>query len=213
MSQLSQSQFPDAQHAFTELACYKGDLLLYSGVSFNLAAGQLLWLKGTNGVGKSTLLKQIAGLSRIDFGTVAWSAAITKTNATPLHYLGHENALDQDFSVEQSLKFWAQLFGAPKAAIDQAVSRLRLASFLQTPCRYLSSGQKRRTALARLVLDPRPVWLLDEPFVGLDLPSQETVTQLISDHLGQNGGAVLISHQDFAPLSSAAQIYTLEAHV
>lgn len=204
------SLFANAKHSFTDIACRKGDLLLYSGVSFELKSGELVWLKGVNGVGKSTLMRQLAGLLALDWGQVTWDPAVIQSDEAPLHYLGHDNALDAELTVEQSLNFWADIHGASADRRAIAAEALRLDSFKNTPCQFLSSGQKRRTALARLLLSRKPVWLLDEPFVGLDQGSVSRVCELLEDQLEANGAVLIISHQDFPPVSDRARLFELE---
>lgn len=217
------SGFPDLQHRFESLACMRGELLLFRQVSFSLSAGELVWLKGPNGVGKSSLLRQLAGLLPIEDGRIAWhsldgrgpdgqgpsSQGPASGDKTLFHYLGHTNALDEDLSVEDSLAFWQRLYRAREADLARAIDALHLAAFLATPCRYLSSGQRRRTALARLLLCPRPVWLLDEPLVGLDAASVAWVSALIAQQVADQGSVILISHQDAPGLTERARILTL----
>jgi heme exporter protein A len=202
-------RFPNLRHRFDSLACMRGELLLFRQVSFELAAGELVWLKGPNGVGKSSLLRQLAGLLPIEDGRITWDSPQTGGDKSLFHYLGHTNALDEDLSVEDSLSFWQRLYRAKPDDMARAIESLRLSAFLATPCRYLSSGQRRRTALARLLLCPRPVWLLDEPLVGLDTASIAWVSALIAEQVAQNGSVILISHQEAPSLGTQARVLTL----
>lgn len=160
------------------LSCRRGERTVFKGLSFSLNATQALLLHGPNGSGKSSLLKCIAGLLPCAEGTV---------QRGDVAYLGHKNALKSDLTVRENLDFWA-------GNVDlQGLLPERL---LEIPVRYLSAGQVRRVALARLVADPAPLWLLDEPTVGLDEESLLYLKGLLEKHLQGGGMIIAATHVD-----------------
>ncbi|WP_245586246.1 heme ABC exporter ATP-binding protein CcmA [Solimonas soli] len=176
----------------------RGDRALLRDFALRLDAGELVHLRGANGVGKTSLLETLAGLRR-GAGTIVWQPA----DAQP-HWLGHRNGLNPQLSPLENLRFWCGINGAATAAIAPALERLQLPPRARLrACRQLSAGQKRRTALARLLLQRRPVWLLDEPLDGLDAGGLALFAQLAGAHLAQGGAILMTSHQALpAPLQA-----------
>ena len=175
--------------------------MIFSGLDFALASGEALHVAGPNGCGKSSLLRLLSGLLRPAYGAV--------DRRCGLHYLGHRNAFKSLLSVRENLATWA---GAERHAAreDFALSCFRLDKLSETPATLLSSGQGRRLALARLVAVDRPLWLLDEPSVGLDKASVAGLEQVIARHREQGGAVILTTH---TPLSlPQAAVLTLEDH-
>lgn len=170
----------------TDLACRRGERLLFRGLSLDLAAGEACHVMGANGIGKSSLIRILAGLLR------PFAGAIVREGAAGL--LDERHALDQQVELGTALAFWRGLDGG-----DAPFERLGLAELLDVPVRYLSTGQKKRAALARLVAQRAPIWLLDEPLNGLDTGGVALVEGLIVEHLASGGLAVIASHQ---PLSA-----------
>ena len=166
--------------------------MLFAGVSFDLKAGEALRITGPNGNGKTTLLRCLAGLVRPDAGD------ITISNENSIHYLGHLNAMKPQLTVAENLKFWSAFDGGE--TIEIALETMNLVRLTDLPFSVLSSGQKRRVALARLLLSPRTVWLLDEPTVGLDIASVALVEVLLTSHLAQGGIIIAATH---TPLGNA----------
>jgi heme exporter protein A len=182
---------PRARLAVRGLSCRRGERVLFADLDFDLATGEIAWLRAPNGVGKTTLLRTLAGLSRPERGTVDWHGA-----ARPL-LVGHANALKDDLTVAESVAFAATLDGvlATSAAVDAAIRRLGLADGRRTSIRTLSQGQRRRVALARLCLSPPDTtWLLDEPYDALDDSATAIVDRLLVDHASCGGAVLLTSH-------------------
>ena len=172
--------------AAREIACRRGDRLLLRGLSFALGAGEALQLAGANGIGKSSLMRILAGLLVPFSGTVEREGAIGLLDERP--------ALDPHLPLGQALGFWQRLDGPH----DNRAADLGLDGLEDVPVRYLSTGQKKRAALARLIGQQAPVWLLDEPLNGLDTRGVALVEGLIAQHCATGGIAVIASHQPIA---------------
>ena len=173
----------------------RGHRPLISDLSFALEAGEVLHLRGRNGAGKTSLLEVLGGLRSAVAGAIS-----PEPQGARLHWLGHKNALNPALTPVENLEFWCGLHGLPVEGLMPVLEQMGVAKVRHRPCRTLSAGQKRRTALARLLLDRRPLWLLDEPLDGLDARGLELFGGLLSAHLGQGGGAIITSHQ---PLPAA----------
>ncbi len=180
----------------TDLSVSRGGIAVLSGVSFDVGAGQALILRGPNGVGKTTLLRTIAGLQPALAGQVT-------PGPDQVSYAGHADAVKAALTVAENLAFWASIYGA--ACIDEALSDMALHSLRDRPAQSLSAGQKRRLGLARLLLSDRPVWALDEPTVSLDTDMVQLFARLLARHLGRGGAALLATHIDL-DLPSAATL-------
>jgi heme exporter protein A len=184
-----------------------------------VAPGGALFLTGANGSGKSSLLRLMAGLLRPAEGRVLW--AETKIGADPtahhsrLHYIGHQDALKAAMTAREMLSFWAALRGrrllqaAP--ALDQALAAFALDPIADWPCRWLSAGQRRRLALARLLAAPAPLWLLDEPTTALDDASQARLEAAIEAHRAAGGMTIIATHTAMA--LAAAAVLNLDGYV
>ena len=185
----------------SNLYCSKGDKRLFSGVSFTLQPGQWLHLEGDNGVGKTSLLRLACGLSALENGEITWNnQAVSKDPQTfraNLAYLGHQLALKDDLSPLENLQTDAAIVGRQLTASDakQALAQMGLRGREDLPVRVLSQGQKRRTALARLLVSSAKLWVLDEPFVALDTMAQNALSEVINAHLAKEGMVLLTSHQ------------------
>ena len=176
--------------AALDLACRRGDRVLFRGLNFALAAGEALHLAGPNGVGKSSLIRILAGLLRAFAGTVEREGALALADERP--------ALDGHLPLGRALDQWRKFDRADAADLGTAIATLGLGDLLDVPVRYLSTGQRKRAALARTVLAGAPVWLLDEPLNGLDSASTAVVERLVAAHIAKGGIAVIASHQPFA---------------
>lgn len=198
------------------LACRRGEKLIFRSLDFVVPAGGALVLIGPNGSGKSSLLRLMAGLTPREAGVLAWNGTDIRedpgTHRARLHFIGHSDALKPVLSAGETLAFWAKMrghvFGNIGAAIEPALARFGLGNAASLPCRYLSAGQKRRLALARLVAAPAELWLLDEPLTSLDSDAAAQLLAAIGEHRAQGGRIVLSTHApielDNAPRLSLA---------
>lgn len=182
----------------SELTCTRADRTLFSQLSFVLMQGQLLVVQGHNGTGKTTLLRCLAGMMPDYHGQV------TLADQSPL-MIGHSPGISGLLTAAENLAWYAALRGLPRDdnAILEALSRLGLAGFEAQPCQLMSAGQRRRVALARLVLEPAQIWLLDEPSATLDETGTQILWQLCRQHLDQGGTIVVSAHKtpDFTGIS------------
>jgi len=184
----------------TALACERGGIRLFSDLGFALRAGDLLRVRGANGSGKTTLLRTLAGLTRPAAGEVCWRGnAIGDEYRREMLFLGHAAAVKDELTVLENLEFASRISGLEisEAKIKNALECLGIARLADLPARYLSQGQRKRAALARLALAPAvALWLLDEPFAALDDEAITRVSALCAAHLAAGGMLVLTSHQD-----------------
>ena len=171
----------------TDLFCARGSLTVLSGVNFTLGSGQVLVLQGPNGIGKTTLLRTIAGLQPQVSGQIT-------APQDSIAYAAHADGIKPTLTVRENLAFWAAIFGAKD--IGAALAAMHLTALQSRPAASLSAGQKRRLGLARLLVTGRPIWLLDEPTVSLDTASTALFVVMITAHLGQGGSALIASHID-----------------
>jgi len=168
-----------------DLACRRGDRLLFANLSFDLKGGSALQLAGSNGIGKSSLIRILAGLLEPYAGSTSRTGALGLLDERP--------ALDPHLPLRDAIEFWKR--------IDQSegyeITRLGLRQLMDVPVRYLSTGQKKRAALGRLLAQKAPIWLLDEPLNGLDTNGVALVEELTAQHCKRGGIAVVASHQPF----------------
>ena len=174
-----------------KLAVVRGDRTILRDLSFEVRPGEALHICGRNGAGKTSLLEALAGMRRIPEGAIEGAPA-----AERMHYLGVRNALSPVLSPLQNLEFWCGLNGVDRAGVVDALKVFAVSGTRHRPCRALSNGQRRRVAMARLLLAPRDWWLLDEPLNALDRNGAELFVHFLSAHLRGGGGAVIASHQD-----------------
>ncbi len=188
----------------SNLSCSRGNKPLFADVSFVLQAGQALHLEGDNGVGKTSLLRIVCGLSPADAGEVCWQDKTVHHNAvafrSSLFYLGHGLSLKEELTALENLMSDAAVSGRilsePQALM--ALARMGLRGREHLPLRVMSQGQKRRTALARLLASQAPLWVLDEPFVALDAKAVDGLRGLLAEHVTNGGMVLFTSHQPVA---------------
>lgn len=189
-----------------DLACWRSERLVFADISFNLAPGEALLLTGANGAGKSSLLRVLAGLLPAAEGRLLWDGEDTLADRVAhgarLRYLGHQDALKPALSARENLAFYASLQGGD---VEAALNALDLLPLADLPARVLSSGQKRRLALARLALAPCGLWLLDEPTVGLDTASVARLGPLLAAHRARGGMVIAATHLPL-PLPDAKEL-------
>jgi heme exporter protein A len=183
------------------LACVRGERPLFNGVDLAVDAGQWLHVRGANGVGKTSLLRLLAGLSQPAAGEIRWQdrpiAASAPAYREDLLFLGHQGALKEDLSALENIELAGALDGAPppRSGVLDALRRLGLRGREDLPVRVLSAGQKRRVLLARLLTRRARLWVLDEPFAALDAGAVALLGELLGGHLAGGGMAVVTSHQ------------------
>jgi heme exporter protein A len=185
-----------------DLCCRRGGRVVFDGLDFALSPGEALVLVGPNGSGKSSLLRLMAGLLPPFLGALRWQGAAIAADAEAhrarLAYLGHLDAVKPALGVAENLRFWIDLAGGNAQALDAALGRFNLADLAAMPARYLSAGQRRRLALARVVAVPKALWLLDEPSTGLDARSVAALEAAIADHRRSGGIVVASTHVPLA---------------
>ena len=187
------------------LACERGERRIFEGVSFTLQAGEALVITGRNGAGKSSLLDLLAGRLHPAAGTIVLENAGERTLAECLHYVGHRDALKAALTAEENLTFARDFLGNPALKPREALDAVGLVHAARLPVAYLSAGQRRRVALARLLVAERPLWLLDEPTSALDTASQETLRLLLESHR-ENGGMIAATTHSPLFLTDAKEI-------
>ncbi|MFU8883225.1 MAG: heme ABC exporter ATP-binding protein CcmA [Rhodobacterales bacterium] len=171
----------------TDLSVARGGIPVLEGLNFTLHAGEALILRGPNGVGKTTVLRTVAGLQPPLAGVIG-------LDRDAMAYAGHADGIKTTLSVRENLEFWADVFGTGR--IDSALAAFDLSSLSDRAAGALSAGQKRRLGLARMVVTGRMVWVLDEPTVSLDVTAVALFAQAVRDHLGKGGMALMATHID-----------------
>ena len=199
---------PAALFSGRALACIRGDRWVFSGLDFALAPGETLVLTGPNGSGKSSLLRIMAGLLPPVSGAIEWQGADIAedrdAHAARLHFVGHLDAVKLALTVAENLRFWAALRPG-RGEIEPALERFGLAALADLPSRFLSAGQRRRLALARIAVSAAPLWLLDEPTVALDADGVAAVRAAIREHCA-GGGSCVVSTNTALDLAGARDL-------
>ena len=184
-----------------KLACVRGDRRVFSGLDFEVKSGEVLVVEGANGVGKTSLLRLIAGFlppaeGAVRIATKEKVIGDGEERGRHVGWLGHQDGIKPQLSVAEQLEFFAHLYGV-RSEPDGVLTRVGLSRQRGLPCRYLSAGQKKRLGLARLMVSARPLWLLDEPFAALDTNGRALAGELMQAHCATGGIVVAASHDPF----------------
>lgn len=179
-------QEPDLLLTARHLGILRGERVVLSNTDIDVYRGEAVILRGANGAGKTTLLRILAGLTKAETGKVDYQARF--------HWLGHQDGLKPHETPHNHLKLWSKAWGTPQQEIASILERLNLTRPMDVAARYLSAGQRRRTGIGRLLLQPRPVWLLDEPFTALDSDGQDLLRTLIAEQRSAGGAIVAAIH-------------------
>ena len=191
------TRFPEFRFRGRRLGCLRAEKLVFAELDLAFANGEAVVLEGANGSGKSSLLRLLAGLLAPSAGDAEWQGAAA------CRYLGHGDAVNPALSGREALDFWRRLWGGDAAAVAPALAAFDLMPVADVPARMMSAGQRRRLALARLALVPAPVWLLDEPTIGLDSAARAALERALAGHLAAGGAAVLATHVPIAVPSAS----------
>ena len=182
------------------LSVWRGERMLFRDLAFSVGAGEALKLEGANGAGKTSLLRAIAGFLEPRAGTIRIRtnsgdrATAGEERAGFIGWLGHQDGAKSQLTPKEALDFHARYYGCA-ARVDEALARVGLSRVGELPVQYLSAGQKKRLALARLSLSARPLWLLDEPLASLDAAGKALVAELVAEHCKDRGLAVIATHE------------------
>jgi heme ABC exporter, ATP-binding protein CcmA len=180
------------------LSCSRDDRLLFSELSFSLAAGQVFLLEGSNGSGKTTLLRALCGFREADAGEIRWSGQLLNESRyfAEMAYVGHADGTKKELTVLENLRFALALSKPGSYSIEAALEKVQLTGYDDNLVQTLSAGQKRRLSLARLLITHNVLWILDEPFTSLDRQGIDLIETLIDTHVRQGGMVILTSHHD-----------------
>jgi heme exporter protein A len=191
-----------------DLSVARGERVVFGGVSLRLGSGEIAEVTGPNGVGKSTLLRAIAGFLPLRSGRMSWAES-EATDSAPLaerlHYVGHLDGLKSALTARENLEIGLGILGRGRLTPLEALYRMELAHVLDLPVGHLSAGQRRRVALALLLIADRPLWLLDEPLTALDRHARALLKTIVTDHLG-NGGLMLAATHEPLDLAETIQL-------
>jgi len=197
--------------AARDVAMVRGEALLFSGLSATINSGDILWIQGDNGIGKTTLLGAMAGLSRVDKGKITWQRYGQSVVSSQLvAYQPHKGYAKSTMTAREDIAFWAKIHSAEKLH-DAAFDYVGLAGKIAVPTQNLSAGQKRRLALAKLIISQKPVWIMDEPSAAIDIDGEDLIDRLVSAHIARGGAAIIASHGDAKSLSAHTRKLTLRA--
>lgn len=202
-----------AMHA-KGLSLRRGETLLFENVSFNITPGQLIWVNGGNGMGKTSLLRLLAGFMRADDGQVSWSHNNQACAARDIvGFQGHYDAFKPALTAAETLTLWADIFDGTArpdlATISDVLSSVGLGHRVDVACGQLSAGQRRRLALARLILSHKQLWIMDEPTAAMDAKGVAIIHSLVEQHIARGGAAVIASHNPAQSIAADTRRLTL----
>ncbi|MEO0369518.1 MAG: heme ABC exporter ATP-binding protein CcmA [Pseudomonadota bacterium] len=188
--------------SISDLACRRGEISLYDELSFELFAGQCCHLVGSNGSGKTSVLRQLSGLMQVDEGKIFWNSD------TDFVYLAHKDGLKSQLTAFENLRFYADYYGrSQEQDIDESLNELGILHCAELPTKSLSFGQRRRLSFARVLLSRASVWLLDEPLTGIDQDGRVLLLGLIKQHLATGGGVILTNHGKLDQSAIASELF------
>jgi heme exporter protein A len=203
--------------AVHQLSCERDERVLFSHLNFEVHPGEILQLEGPNGVGKTSLMRLLAGLLPHAEGEVLWQGKPIQDQQEEflqsMLFIGHLAGIKADLTPLENLSWYAALEGLQdEVLLEQALRQVGLQGYEDHPCQHLSAGQKRRVALARLLFTQRPLWLLDEPFTALDKDGVIAMESLLVSHANQGGAVILTSHHALETLPGLRRVH-LGAHL
>jgi heme exporter protein A len=178
------------------ISCIRGGKLLFKDLSFELNEGQAVIVRGSNGSGKTSLLRVVIGLLECFEGNIEWAGEDIhecEEFHSKISYIGHKNALKNQQTVLQNLEFWQSVSGA-EIELSEVIEKMGIAKVVDLPCHMLSAGWQRRVSLTRLLINQAPLWIIDEPLSYLDSDAKELIVKLIEEHLNSGGMALLADH-------------------
>lgn len=194
------------------VALSRGRQRLFTGLTLVVEPGELLWIHGDNGIGKSSLLRLMAGFGRADEGQIGWQKSGQKTEAKSIvAYQGHADAFKGNLTASEALRFWQVMTSNAGKDTAMALASAGLGHKTNALCRTLSAGQRRRLSLIRLTLSQRPLWLMDEPTAAMDEDGKDFVNHLVRNHVEDGGSAVIASHDAAQSITAKARRLVLKA--
>ncbi|MGD8266311.1 MAG: cytochrome c biogenesis heme-transporting ATPase CcmA [Chromatiales bacterium] len=197
------------------LSCIRDDRVLFEGLSFSIGSGEAIVLEGRNGTGKTSLLRILCGLRRPDEGEVRWQGIPIEKNYvdyyTRMAFVGHMDGIKRELSALENLRLSRSLCGSGNVSIEEALETLLLTGYEDIPTYYLSAGQRRRVALARLLATDARLWILDEPFTSLDREGIALVENLMDEHVGAGGAMIMTSHHEVRLSTPGVRVLNLSA--
>ncbi len=188
------SQRKPIEVKFSDVSYSRGDRILFQGLNFTVSSGEILWIQGANGIGKTSILKLASHLARPDIGRVQWQQDNQPASPRALvSYQGHTDSFESRFSPHEEISFWQEIYGS-ELEVSHILDKVGLSDQSQVKIGKLSAGQKRRLSFARILMSQRPVWLLDEPKASIDKDGEDLIDKFIQNHAENDGIAIIVSH-------------------